>query len=260
MSWQPASSTPPNGARPPRILVVDDEAHLADGIRENLEAEGYDAEVAHDGGEGLEKVRNTRFDLILLDVMMPKMNGIEVCEAIRAEGVQTPVMFLTVKGDPEDRIRGLEAGGDDYIAKPFHLRELLLRVAAILRRNRWYAETGSTLEFGGNRIDFETYHARAWDGAEHALTHKEAMILKVLAEHAGAIVTREDILDRVWGYEVYPSTRTIDNFIVRLRKRFERNPEVPLHFHTVRGVGYRFTPDPETQTERADDDASRGET
>src|SRR5690606_5394454 len=140
----------------PRILVVDDEAHLADGIRENLEAEGYATDVAHDGLEGLEKIRRERYDLVLLDVMMPKMNGLEVCEAIRKEGVQTPVMFLTVKGDPEDRIRGLEAGGDDYLAKPFHLRELLLRVAAILRRNRWYAETESTLEFGGNRIDFET--------------------------------------------------------------------------------------------------------
>ena len=252
------SRLPHAGARPARILVVDDEIHLADGIRENLEAEGYETDVAHDGAEGLEKIRRERFDLVLLDVMMPKMNGLEVCEAMRAEGVQTPVMFLTVKGEPEDRIRGLAAGGDDYLAKPFHLRELLLRVAAILRRSRWYAETASTLEFGGNRIDFETYHARSWDGSEHSLTHKEAMILKVLAEQAGSIVTREEILDRVWGYEVFPSTRTIDNFIVRLRKRFERNPESPLHFHTVRGVGYRFTPEPETQTERADDGGAAG--
>ncbi|HEX7080781.1 MAG TPA: response regulator transcription factor [Gammaproteobacteria bacterium] len=237
------------GAARARILVVDDEAHIADGIRENLEAEGYSADVAHDGVEGLEKIRREHFDLVLLDVMMPKMNGLEVCEAIRREGSRTPVMFLTVKGDPEDRIRGLEAGGDDYLPKPFHLKELLLRVAAILKRSRWYAETEATLEFGGNRIDFETYHARAWDGTEHSLTHKEAMILKVLSEHAGAIVTREDILDRVWGYEVFPSTRTIDNFIVRLRKRFERNPEEPAHFHTVRGVGYRFTFEPETPTE-----------
>ncbi len=249
-----APTLQPKRARP-RVLVVDDEAHLADGIRENLEAEGYVADVAHDGLAGLEQIRRERYDLILLDVMMPKMDGVAVCAAIRAEGVQTPVVFLTVKGEPEDRIRGLEAGGDDYLAKPFHLRELLLRVAAILRRSRWYAETESALEFGGNRIDFETYHARAWDGVEHALTHKEAMILKVLAEHAGAIVTREEILDRVWGYEVFPSTRTIDNFIVRLRKRFEMNPEAPLHFHTVRGVGYRFTPEPEAQHERADDDA-----
>jgi two-component system alkaline phosphatase synthesis response regulator PhoP len=223
------------------ILVVDDEAHLADGIRENLDAEGYVTSVAYDGAEGLKLIRSGRFDLILLDVMMPKMDGLEVCEQIRRDGVQTPVLFLTVKGAAEDRIRGFEAGGDDYLAKPFHLKELLLRVAAILRRHRWYDDSASTLEFGGNHVDFGTYQARAWDGSEHHLTHKEAMILKVLSEGEGSIVTREDILDRVWGYEVFPSTRTVDNFIVRLRKRFERNPEQPAHFHTVRGVGYRFT-------------------
>lgn len=231
---------------PARILVVDDEAHLAEGISENLEAEGYQTETAHDGLEGLEKLRQSEFDLIVLDVMMPRMNGLELCEALRAEGHQTPVLFLTVKGDPEDRIRGLEAGGDDYLAKPFHLQELLLRIAAILRRGAWYRASARKLRFSGNEIDFGSFHARAWDGTEHALTQKEAMILKALAEQQGEIVTREDILDRVWGYEVFPSTRTIDNFIVRLRRRFERNPEMPEHFHTVRGVGYRFTEQPET--------------
>jgi two-component system alkaline phosphatase synthesis response regulator PhoP len=228
-----------------QILVVDDEAHLAAGIRENLEAEGYAAEVAHDGRAGLERIRARRFDLIVLDVMMPNMSGLELCEQIRSEGLQTPVLFLTVKGDVADRVRGFEAGGDDYLAKPFHLQELLLRVAAILRRSSWYQSSGAPLTFGGNTIDFKTYEARAWDGSEHALTHKEAMILKALSERANEIVTREEILDRVWGYEVFPSTRTIDNFIVRLRKRFERNPEAPAHFHTVRGVGYRFTLEPQ---------------
>ena len=234
-----------SAASTPRILVVDDEAHLADGIRENLQAEGYDATVAHDGVEGLERAKTETFDLILLDVMMPKMDGLKTCEELRRNGLQTPVLFLTVKSDPKDRIRGLEAGGDDYLAKPFHLKELLLRVAAILRRTAWYNQTKTTLSFGGNEIDFQTYQALAWDGIEHALTHKEAMILKVLADQVGAIVPREDILDRVWGYEVFPSTRTIDNFIVRLRKRFERNAEAPEYFHTVRGVGYRFTEKPE---------------
>jgi len=233
------------GADTARILVVDDEEHLADGIRENLQAEGYAAVVAQDGVEGLKRAMAETFDLILLDVMMPKMDGLKTCEELRRNGLQTPVLFLTVKGDPEDRIRGLEAGGDDYLAKPFHLKELLLRVAAILRRTDWYKQARTTLSFGGNEIDFQTYHARAWDGTEHALTHKEAMILKILADHAGTIVPREDILDKVWGYEVFPSTRTIDNFIVRLRKRFERNAEAPEHFHTVRGVGYRFTQEPE---------------
>jgi two-component system alkaline phosphatase synthesis response regulator PhoP len=229
---------------PARILVIDDEAHLADGIRENLQAEGYETVVAYDGREGLVVIGKGAFDLIVLDVMMPNMDGLELCEQLRRDGIQTPVLFLTVKGSPEDRIRGLEAGGDDYLSKPFHLQELLLRVAAILRRSHWYGQSAAALSFEGNEIDFETYHARAWDGTEHSLTHKEAMILKVLAEREGGIVTREDILDRVWGYEVFPSTRTVDNFIVRLRKRFERNPEVPVHFHTVRGVGYRFTRTP----------------
>jgi two-component system alkaline phosphatase synthesis response regulator PhoP len=228
-------------SRAAKILVVDDEAHLADGIRENLAAEGYQTVVAYDGAAGFDAATAERFDLVIVDVMMPKMDGLEVCASLRREGIQTPVLFLTVKGAPEDRVRGFEAGGDDYLTKPFHLKELLLRVAAILRRSRWYDEAQDALEFNGNRIDFKTYKARGWDGTEHILTHKEAMIVQALAEREAEIVTREDILDRVWGYEVFPSTRTIDNFIVRVRKRFERDPERPAHFHTVRGVGYRFT-------------------
>lgn len=228
----------------PRILIVDDEINLVEGIRENLEAEGYTTSVAHDGAEGLEQVAAQNFDLIVLDVMMPRLDGLEVCREMRRDGNQTPVLFLTVNNDAEDRIRGFEAGGDDYLAKPFHLKELLLRVAAILKRSSWYELDQAALEFGGNEVNFRTYQAHAWDDTEHSLTHKEAMILKMLSEHADTIVTREEVLDRVWGYEVFPSTRTIDNFIVRLRKRFERNPEAPLHFHTVRGVGYRFTVDP----------------
>ena len=236
-------------SRAARILVVDDETHLADGIRENLAAEGYTTEVAYDGTQGLRAAESSPFDLAVVDVMLPGLDGLEFCSRLRNAGIQTPVLFLTVKGAPEDRIRGFEAGGDDYLTKPFHLQELLLRVAAILRRSRWYEDSPAALEFGGNRIDFRTYQARSWDGATHGLTHKEAMIVQALAERAGEIVTREDILDRVWGYEVFPSTRTIDNFIVRIRKRFERNPEVPLHFHTVRGVGYRFTPDAEASAD-----------
>lgn len=228
-------------SRPARILVVDDESHLADGIRENLAAEGYATDVAYDGAAGLAALSGEAFDLAILDVMMPGMDGLELCSSIRSAGNQTPVLFLTVKGAPEDRVKGFEAGGDDYLTKPFHLKELLLRVAAILKRSRWYAEADPNLEFGGNRIDFKTYKARAWDGTEHNLTHKEAMIVQALAEKQNEIVTREEILDRVWGYEVFPSTRTIDNFILRVRKRFERNPEEPEYFHTVRGVGYRFT-------------------
>ena len=231
-------------ANRPRILVVDDEAHLAAGIRENLQAEGYVAQTANDGAEGLRMALAKPFDLIVLDVTMPVLDGYATCAELRRQGRQTPVLFLTVRNDPADRIRGLEEGGDDYLAKPFHLRELLLRIAAILRRGAWYRQSTDKLAFGGTEVDFRTYQAQAWDGRSHALTHKEAMILKALAERSGEVVGREEILDKVWGFEVYPSTRTIDNFIVRLRKRFERDADAPRHFHTVRGVGYRFTAEP----------------
>ncbi|HEX8756421.1 MAG TPA: response regulator transcription factor, partial [Steroidobacteraceae bacterium] len=167
-----------------------------------------------------------------------------VCRTLRERGDNTPVLFLTARGDPADRVRGLEAGGDDYLAKPFHLRELLLRVKAILRRWDWYqsasAADGAVLRFGGNEVDFRAFRARSWNGMAQELTEKEAMILKVLAERPGEIVSREDLLERVWGYDVFPSTRTVDNFILRLRKRFEQDPANPRHFLTVWGVGYRF--------------------
>ena len=225
-----------------RILVVDDEVHLADGIRENLIAEGYDAAVAHDGREGLAEALVHHYDLIISDVMMPHLDGMQLCAKLRQANVQTPFMFLTVNGAPTDRIRGFEAGGDDYLGKPFHLEELLLRVAAILKRSASSGKiAGHRLEFANNVVNFSTYRATSWDGVEHDLTHKEAMILQLLSECEGHVVARESILERVWGHEVFPSTRTIDNFIVRLRKRFERDPERPAFIHTVRGVGYRFT-------------------
>jgi len=226
-----------------KILVVDDELNLAKGIIENLGAEGYAVEHADDGTSGLSKARAGEFDLILLDVMMPGLDGISVCKELRAEQNQTPILFLTARDERDDRVQGLAAGGDDYLTKPFDLRELLLRIKAILRRGRWYEEATAspTLQFAGNEISWRSYRATSHDGRSHELTHKEAMILKCLAEHEGEIVSREEILETVWGYEAFPSTRTIDNFIVRLRKRFEKEPESPLHLHTARGVGYRFT-------------------
>ena len=201
-------------------------------------------DVAFDGVQALERIRGGDYDLVVLDVMMPELDGLAVCQTLRAEGNEVPILFLTARGRVEDRITGLQAGGDDYLAKPFALRELLLRVGAIVRRRGWYRAAqsrASRLEFGGNQVDFGSYRAASWDGETHHLTHKEAMILKALSERAGEVVSREDILEQVWGYDVYPSTRTIDNFLVRLRKRFERDPEAPRHLHTVRGVGYRFT-------------------
>lgn len=234
-----------NTPAPIRVLVVEDDPHLAAGVTENLRAEGYEVVSMGDGKPALEWLRDRQCSLIVLDVMLPEMDGFTLCRTLREQGNSTPVLFLTARGDPADRVRGLEAGGDDYLAKPFHLQEFLLRVRAILRRWDWYrsaSETpaGAVLQFAGNEVDFRAFRARSWNGVTQELTEKEAMILKVLAERPGEIVSREDLLERVWGYDVFPSTRTVDNFILRLRKRFERDPASPRHFLTVWGVGYRF--------------------
>jgi len=228
----------------PRILVVEDDASLAAGIAENLRAERYVTSVIHDGREALQHLEHERYDLLILDVMLPGCDGFEICRSLRGRGMTSPVMFLTARGDADDRVRGLEAGGDDYLTKPFNLKEFLLRVRAILRRWAWYRAEGTAtdtpFEFGGNVVDFGKFRATSWDGALHDLTEKEAMILKVLVDAAGHVVSRDDLVERVWGYDIYPSTRTVDNFILRLRKRFERDPAAPQHFQSVRGVGYRF--------------------
>ena len=234
-----------------RVLVVEDEPNLAAGLAENLRAEGYAVDSLGDGAEAVRWFESRSCDLIILDVMLPGLDGFSVCQRLRATGNLTPVLFLTARGDPSDRIHGLEAGGDDYLAKPFHLKELLLRVRAILRRQEWYRTASAlpgaaVLRFGGNEVDFRAFRARSWNGVDQELTEKEAMILKVLAEHPNEIVSREDLLEQVWGYDVFPSSRTVDNFILRLRKRFERDPANPLHFLTVWGVGYRFMIEGET--------------
>ena len=233
------------GADGLRVLLIEDEENLAAGIRFNLEAEGLDVDWIRDGRQALERVRDPRYQLVILDVMLPGVDGFTLCEEARRAGVDTPVLFLTAKAEVSDRIRGLEAGGDDYLAKPFHLTELLLRVQAILRRRSWRPADGApeTVRFGGNHFDFSAFSGASWDGQAQQLTQKEAMILRTLVEREGEVVSREEILDRVWGYEAFPSSRTIDNFILRLRRRFEPDPERPRHFHTVRGVGYRFTAD-----------------
>ena len=233
-------------SRGSRILVVEDEPELAAGIHENLVAEGYVAEIATDGHTGLEAARCGNYDLVILDVMLPLQDGFAVCRQLRREANNVPVLFLTAKAEPEDRIRGLQEGGDDYMTKPFHLQELRLRVAAILRRNRWYGT--STLDdpvvrFGDNEVDFRSYRGISGGGEEHTLTHKEALIFKLLAERPGEVISRDEILDVVWGYDEFPSSRTVDNFIMRLRRRFETDHRQPRFFHTVHGAGYRFTPD-----------------
>ena len=229
---------------PERLLVVEDEAHLAEVIADNLELEGYAVEVVGDGNRALERARAEPPALILLDVMLPGLDGFAVCERLRAEGSEVPVLFLTARNENEDRVRGLELGGDDYLGKPFDLRELILRVRAILKRSQWLREpsrAGDRLVLGDAVVDFKTYTARA-GGRETKLSTKETLILRVLAERAGEVVARSEILDRVWGYDAFPTTRTIDNFIVRLRRILEPDPAQPRYLHTIRGTGYRLTP------------------
>ena len=228
-----------------KILIVEDEEHIADGIQLNLDAEGYDTVVAGDGQAALEYWRQGDFDLIILDIMLPGKDGLDVCRTIRKEAGRIPILFLSARDREDDRIAGLLAGGDDYMTKPFNLKELMLRVAAIFRRQVWYST--NTLEddryrFGKYWIDFNTYRALGISG-EMELSQKEVMIMKFLAEHANEVVTRDMLLHAVWGYNVYPSSRTVDNFIVRLRKVFETDQSNPKYIHTIRGAGYKFTPD-----------------
>lgn len=228
-----------------KILIVEDEEHIADGLRLNLEAEGYDTDIATDGHAALEKWQPGAYDLILLDIMLPGKDGLEVCRAIRDGAGRVPILFLTARDSQDDRVAGLLAGGDDYLTKPFNLQELLLRVAAMFRRQAWYeygTPPGERFVFGDFWVDFKTYRARGKDG-EIELSQKECMIMKLLSEHAHKVVTRDMILDAVWGYNLYPSNRTVDNFIVRLRKLFESDTANPKYLHTVWGAGYKFTPE-----------------
>jgi two-component system alkaline phosphatase synthesis response regulator PhoP len=227
-----------------RILVVEDEEHIADGLAMNLESEGYEVVISADGINALDAYNRGTFDLIILDIMIPGKDGLTVCREIRAAGGRVPILFLTARDRPNDRIDGFLSGGDDYMTKPFNLQELLLRVSAMFRRQVWYSTVEQELsrfDFGQNWIDFKTYHAFG-PGGEVELSQKECMTMKFLVEHKGEVVTRDMVLDAVWGYHVYPSSRTIDNFIMRLRKIFEPDPSTPQYIHTIHGVGYKFTP------------------
>jgi two-component system, OmpR family, alkaline phosphatase synthesis response regulator PhoP len=229
------------------ILIVEDEEHLAQGLAHNLQFEGYATTVANDGAEGLQVAQSIPFDLIVLDIMMPKMDGLEVCRRIRAAGNRVPILFLTARSSDEDRLLGLKVGADDYLAKPFLLEELMLRIQGILRRQDWYRTAPgeqAVIRFGDAEVNFETFEARVKDRVIH-LTEKECMLMKLLVECQHRVVSREEILERVWGYRFSTSSRTIDNFIVRLRRYFEPDPKSPRYIHSVRGVGYRFTPEAE---------------
>ncbi len=225
-----------------RILVVEDEKHLADTIKLNLEIEDYYPIVVNDGASAITTFKEQRFDLVILDIMIPNIDGIAVCENIRLHDSDVPVMFLSAKSSSEDRILGLKKGGDDYLTKPFNLEELMLRIDKLITRSNdnSNSESISDYTFGNNSANFDSYEAVGKDG-KFSLTKKEALLLKLLIENKDEVVSREKILQTVWGYSVYPSTRTIDNFILAFRKYFEEDPKNPKYFVSLRGVGYKFT-------------------
>ena len=225
-----------------RILLVEDEENIREGIKLNLELDGYEVVIAEDGRKAMNRFESEHFDLIVLDIMLPELNGLQVCEQIRLTNTKVPILMLTAKGEPQDRIDGLKKGADDYLPKPFVLEEFLLRINNLIKRTSSSPEnTPDIYEFGGNKVNFLTYEATGVNG-KFTLTKREAMLMKLLIDRKNEVVSRQQILQSVWGYDVFPSTRTIDNFILSFRKNFEQDQRNPKFFHSVRGVGYRFTP------------------
>lgn len=223
-----------------RILLVEDEENIRSTVKLNLELEGYEVVATGNGREALKYTQEQYFDLLVLDVMLPEVDGFQICEQVRLTNREVPIIFLTAKDTAQDRIQGLRKGGDDYLTKPFNLEELLLRVEKLLQRSSKAPEVSLDIyHFAANTINFATYEATGNPGT-FTLTKKEAMLLKLLIDRRGEVVSRQQILQSVWGYDVYPSTRTIDNFILSFRKYFEKNPKNPTFFLSVRGVGYKF--------------------
>lgn len=224
-----------------RILLVEDEENIRDLVKLNLELENFEVIATGNGRDALKLSAGQHFDLILLDVMLPEMDGFQICEQIRLSDLQTPIIFLTAKDGSNDRIQGLKYGADDYIVKPFVFEELLLRINNLLKRSaRTPENTATVFSFGNNQINFITFEAIGNEG-KFILTKKEAMLLKLLIDRKNQVVSRQQILQSVWGYDVYPSTRTIDNFILKFRRNFEEYTREPVHFHAIRGIGYKFS-------------------
>jgi two-component system alkaline phosphatase synthesis response regulator PhoP len=232
-----------------RILVIEDDAHIAEGLRLNLMLQGYEVLIAPDGLSGSRLWKEARPDLILLDIMLPGIDGLSLLQSIRLENERVPILILSAKGEPDDRVKGFSLGVDDYLAKPFHLEELLLRVDRLLTRGAWTRERmGGNLiapaevgiyEFGGNRIDFDAHTAECREGRV-LLTEQEIRLLKLFVSNPGKPLARDRLLEIGWGYTKGVTTRTLDNFIVRFRKYFEEEPKRPRFFKSLRGVGYIF--------------------
>jgi two-component system alkaline phosphatase synthesis response regulator PhoP len=226
-----------------RILVVEDEEHILEPLKLNLELEGYKVVGVQDGLSAIKRFKEESFDLIILDIMLPEMDGITVCESIRLHNNEVPILFLSARNSGEDRVLGLKKGGDDYLTKPFNLEELMLRVSLLIHKSKRISgvesKTPNIFHFGNCWINFESYEAQGVNEA-FTLTKKEVMLLRLLIDNKNEVVSREKILQSVWGYNVFPSTRTIDNFILMLRKHFETDPKNPQYIESVRGVGYKF--------------------
>jgi len=225
------------------ILLVEDEENLHEALKLNLELEGYDVTSSYDGAAAMNAVNTEYFDLIILDIMLPEMDGISVTETIRLRNIEIPILILSARNSSADRVLGLKKGADDYLVKPFNLEELLLRVHKLIEKNKKLQDkssVGNTYSFGKNIIDFKAQEATTGKGQKIQLSKKETMLLKLLIENKNEVVPREKILQSVWGYNVYPTTRTIDNFILSFRKYFEEDSRNPKYFHSVRGVGYKY--------------------
>lgn len=222
------------------ILLVEDEENLLKTIRLNLELENYSVIPAIDGDSAIRIFNDTPFDLVILDVMLPLVNGFDVCDAIRAKDREVPILFLTAKSEGEDRIRGLRLGADDYLTKPFNLEEFLLRVRNLLRRSpRRPSAAANEFAFGKNQVNFSTYEAAGVNG-NFQLTKREVELFRLLADREGEVVSRDEILEKLWKDDAQPTARAIDNYILNFRKYFEENPREPRHFFSIRGVGYKF--------------------
>jgi two-component system response regulator VicR len=219
--------------------VVEDDPAILRGLADNLKFESYDVLTASDGEAACRLIREKNPDLVVLDLMLPRMSGYEVCRKMRLEGVMTPIVMLTARGEEGDRILGLDLGADDYISKPFSVRELLARIRAVLRRAQPGPNAPDDLQFDDVAIDFRRYEARKGDTAVE-MTRKEFGVLRFLAGRAGAVVTRDELLNEVWGYESTPTTRTVDNHIASLRAKLEATPSEPRHLLTIHGVGYKW--------------------
>jgi len=225
-----------------RILVVDDEPVILRGLADNLKRELHEVLTAADGEMAYRLIKEKKPDLVILDLMLPKLSGYEVCRQMRAEGMKTLVLMLTARGEETDRVVGLDLGADDYVTKPFSVRELLARVRALLRRTQPPKPVVDQLTVGNVTIDFRKYEARK-AGKPFEMTRREFQLLQALASRPGEVVTRDELLDQVWGLDAYPTTRTIDNHIAGLRAKLERNPAAPKHLLTLRGVGYKWSPE-----------------